>query len=66
MVQPPAYRAGPYARFDRAAPSRYLYAGSLAVDNNPAERAPRPVDPGRKNWPSCGGDGGSRRAWPGP
>ena len=37
IVQPPAYRAGPYGRFN----------------------------PGRKNWPSCGGDGGSRRARPG-
>lgn len=60
IVQPPAYRAGPYARFDRAAPSRYLHPGSLAVDNNPVERAPPPVAPGRKSPPSCGRDGGRR------
>jgi len=47
-----------YDRSNRAAVNRYLEAGFLAIDNDAAERASRPVAVGRKNWMRCGSDGG--------
>src|SRR3954454_23032091 len=51
-----------YARSNWAALNRYLEAGFLAIDNNAAERALRPVAVSRKNWLFCGSDGGGRTA----
>jgi hypothetical protein len=51
-----------YARSNWAAPNRYLEAGYLAIDNNAAERALRPVAMSRKNWLFCGSEGGGRTA----
>jgi transposase len=47
-----------YDRSNRAAVNRYLEAGFLAIDNDAAERASRPVAVGRKNRMCCGSDGG--------
>lgn len=42
--------------------TRYRDDGHLAIDNNAAERAIRPLTLGRKNWLFCGSDGGGTRA----
>ena len=43
--------------------TRYEGDGHLAIDNNAAERAIRPLTLGRKNWLFCGSDpGGTRTA----
>lgn len=42
--------------------SRYLDDGRLAIDNNAAERAIRPLALGRKNWLFAGSDAGGDRA----
>ena len=36
--------------------------GTIAIDNNPVERAIRPVALGRKNWLFAGSDAGGERA----
>jgi transposase len=36
-----------------------LTDGRVAIDNNPAERAPRPIEIGRKNWLLVGADTGA-------
>ena len=36
----------------------FLEDGRVAIDNNPAERAMRPIGIGRKNWLSAGNDAG--------
>lgn len=41
---------------------RYVDDGSLAIDNNAAERAIKPVVIGRKNWLFAGSQDGARRA----
>lgn len=41
---------------------RYRDDGRLAIDNNAAERAIRPLTLGRKNWLFCGSDSGGARA----
>jgi transposase len=41
---------------------RYVDDGSLAIDNNPVERAIRPIALGRKNWLFAGSDAGGERA----
>lgn len=51
-----------YARSHWAALTRYLDAGFLAIDNNAAERAMRPVAVGRKNWLHLGSDRGGGTA----
>ena len=51
-----------YALARRVALSRYRDDGHLAIDNNAAERAIRPLTPGRKNWLFCGLDAGGARA----
>ena len=42
--------------------NRYLEDGDLAIDNNAAERALRPIALGRKNWLFAGSDKGGERA----
>jgi transposase len=42
--------------------TRYLGDGCLGIDNNPVERAIRPLALGRKNWLFAGSDAGGRRA----
>jgi transposase len=42
--------------------TRYLDDGTLAIDNNPVERAIRPLVLGRKNWLFAGSDAGGERA----
>ena len=37
---------------------RFLEDGRVAIDNNPAERAMRPIGIGRKNWLFTGNDAG--------
>ena len=49
-----------YTRNQWVALNRYVESGELSIDNNPAERAMRPVAIGRKNWlfvgsPAAGG-----------
>ena len=39
---------------------RYTEHGTLAIDNNAAERAIRPFAIGRKNWMFCGNDRGAK------
>jgi hypothetical protein len=51
-----------YTRSNWVALNRYLEAGFLAIDNNGAERALRPVAVGRGNWQFCGSDGGGLTA----
>ena len=41
---------------------RYVDDGTIAIDNNPVERAIRPVALGRKNWLFAGSDAGGERA----
>ncbi len=40
-------------------PSLFLTDGRVAIDNNPAERALRPIGIGRKNWLFAGADTGA-------
>jgi transposase len=47
-----------YALSRWVALSRYRDDGHLAIDNNAAERAIRPLTVGRKNWLFCGSDAG--------
>jgi transposase len=42
--------------------NRYLNDGDLNIDNNPAERAIRPIAVGRKNWLFAGSDRGGKAA----
>lgn len=51
-----------YALGNWAALRRYTQDGDLAIDNNGAERALRPVAVGRKNWLFFGSDNGGRTA----
>ena len=46
------------SRMKKARP--YLDNGSLAIDNNAAERAMKPVAIGRKNWTFAGSKGGGK------
>ena len=39
--------------------SLFLTDGRVAIDNNPAERALRPIGIGRKNWLFAGADTGA-------
>ena len=41
---------------------RYIEDGTIAIDNNPVERAMRPVALGRKNWLFAGSDAGGEHA----
>ena len=51
-----------YALSRWTALTRYRDDGQLAIDNNAAERAIRPLVLGRKNWLFCGSDTGGDRA----
>jgi len=51
-----------YALSRWAALTRYVADGRLEVDNNPVERAIRPLALGRKNWLFAGSDTGGHRA----
>jgi transposase len=62
LPKSPIGQAIAYTLSNWAALNRYLEAGFLAIDNNAAERALRPVAVGRKNWLFCGSDGGGRSA----
>ena len=55
-------RAIRYALSRWAALTRYLADGRLEPDNNPVERAIRPLALGRKNWLFAGSDTGGERA----
>lgn len=54
--------AATYTRNQWEALNRYLEDGDLAIDNNAAERAMRPVAIGRKNWLFVGSPRAGRRA----
>jgi transposase len=64
MVLPksPIAQAIGYALNQWPALVRYTEAGTLAIDNNAAERALRGVAIGRKNWMFFGSDGGGKTA----
>lgn len=51
-------RAFRYGLTRRASFSLFLTDGRVAIDNNPAERALRPIGIGRKNWLFAGADTG--------
>ena len=52
-------RAGHHLRPERVGePHPVRHDGRLAIDNDPAERAIRPLAVGRRNWLFVGGDGG--------
>ncbi len=51
-----------YALNNWTALNRYIEAGYLSIDNNPAERALRMVAIGRKNWLFAGSDAGGATA----
>lgn len=55
-------KAATYTRNQWEALNRYLEEGDLAIDNNAAERAMRPVAIGRKNWLFVGTPTAGRRA----
>ena len=52
-------RAFRYGLSRRASFSLFLEDGRVAIDNNPAERALRPIGIGRKNWLFAGADTGA-------
>lgn len=58
----PVREAMDYALRQRAALSRYVEDGRLAIDNGAAERAIRGIALGRKNWLFCGSERGARAA----
>ena len=64
MVLPksPIGQAMAYALSNWEALRRYTDAGFLAIDNNAAERAIRPIALGRKNWLHLGSDNGGHTA----
>jgi len=64
MVLPksPIGQAMAYALSNWEALCRYTDAGFLAIDNNAAERAIRPIALGRKNWLHLGSDNGGHTA----
>src|SRR6185437_4274103 len=51
-----------YALARRPDLTRFLDDGRIELDNNPVERAIRPIALGRKNYPFAGSDGGV--PWP--
>ncbi len=51
-----------YALSRWTALTRYVEDGTIAIDNNPVERAMRPVALGRKNWLFARSDAGGQRA----
>ena len=55
-------KAATYTRNQWQALNRYLEDGDLAIDNNFAERAMRPIAIGRKNWLFVGSEAAGHRA----
>lgn len=55
-------KAVAYAQNQWPALIRYVEHGMLAIDNNEAERAIRPIAVGRKNWLVAGSEDGGHRA----
>lgn len=62
LPKSPTGQAVGYARSNRAALNRYLEVVYLAIDNNAAKWAVRPVAIGREHWPFRGSEGGGRTA----
>lgn len=62
LPKSPLGKAIGYAQNNWAALRRYTEDGRLAIDNNAAERAIRPVAIGRKNWLFAGSERGGRAA----
>ena len=44
------------------APTRYAQSGDLPIDNNPVEKAIRPIAIGKKNWLFAGSERAGKRA----
>jgi len=55
-------KAATYTRNQWVALNRYVEDGDLAIDNNFAERAMRPIAIGRKNWLFVGSERAGERA----
>lgn len=62
LPQSPLGKALGYALNNRDALKRYTTDGRLAIDNNAAERALRPIAVGRKNWLFAGSRQGGHAA----
>jgi len=62
LPKSPIGQATAYALSNWDALGRYTEAGFLAIDNNAAERAIRPIALGRKNWLHLGSDNGGHTA----
>ena len=62
LPKPPFGKAVGYAKNQWAALTRYRDDGRLAISNNAAERALRPLAVGRKNWLFFQREGGGRTA----
>jgi len=62
LPKSPIGKAVAYAQSNWRALTRYLEDGRLAIDNNAAENALRPVVVGRKNWLFTGSRRGGRAA----
>ncbi len=62
LPKSPIGQAISYTRSNWEALTRFLESGSLAIDNNAAERELRPVVIGRKNYLFAGSDAGGERA----
>ena len=60
LPQSPMAEAIGYCLNRWAAMERYVLDGRLAIDNNAAENALRPIVVGRKNWLFAGSDNGGR------
>lgn len=62
LPKSPFGKAVAYVRGNWTALTRHLEHGFLAIDNNAAERAMRPVAVGRKNWMFAGNEESGRKA----
>jgi transposase len=62
LPKSPISQAMAYALSNWEALCRYTDVGFLAIDNNAAERAIRPITLGRKNWLHLGSDNGGHTA----
>ena len=62
LPKAPLGKAITYALNQWEALNVYLEDGDLSIDNNPAERAIRPIAVGRKNWLFAGSDRGGHAA----
>ena len=62
LPQSPTGKAAAYAMSLRTQLRVYLDHGFVGIDNNPVERALRPVVVGRKNWMFAGNEAGGKAA----